>query len=267
MRPGFSGTAGKIEIENKKNEVFMFTLPKIPKSEFAMRREAAAAQAKHEGLDALLVWSRGGGSVEAYGDVLYLTNFHSLFPVIPDDRGWASRGHAALILPVTGDPVIITDFHDDPEDRVDILDIRAVPDITVATTAALSEMGLLGKRIGLVGANAFLASAERRMRLALGGDKIILIPADQILEDLRTLKSEAELEMMRHSARIGVKWMDATMGALAEGRTEGDAVAEGLRVLASYGGIQQDVAIASGPKASHYFGSSGVPHWNVTRPR
>ena len=244
----------------------MITIPKIPQSEFAMRRKAAVAQAKDQGLDALLVWSRGGGSVEAYGDVLYLSNFHSLFPVIPDDRGWASRGHAALILPVIGDPVIITDFHDDPEGRVDISDIRAVPDITIATTAALAEMGLLGKRIGLVGANAFLASAERRMRTAPGGDRIMLIPADQILEDLRTIKSEAELDMMRHSASVGVKWMNSTMGALAEGCTEGDAVAEGLRTLASHGGIQQDVAIASGPKASHYFGSSGVPHWNVTRP-
>ena len=72
--------------------------------------------------------------------------------------------------------------------------------------------------------------------------------------------------MLRHSAEVGVKWMNATMDALSEGRTEGDAVGAGLAVLAANGGTQQDIAISSGPNAANYFGSSGVPHWNVTRP-
>lgn len=35
---------------------------------------------------------------------------------------------------------------------------------------------------------------------------------------------------------------------------------------AANGGTQQDIAIASGPFASNYMGSSGIPHWNWTRP-
>ena len=241
-------------------------IPQIADQEFADRRAAALRRAKDDGFDGLLVWSRGGHTVEAYGDVFYLTNFHSLFPVQPDRCSWASRGHAALILPIAGDPVIITDYLDDPEDRIKISDVRSVADITVSTTEALREKGLLGKRIGLVGGNSFLVSAERRMRTAPGGELLNLIPADYILEDLRVIQSEAELNMMRHAAGVGVMWMNATFGALQEGRTEGDAVGEGLRVLAANGGVQQDIAISSGPNSEHYFGSSGVPHWNITRP-
>ena len=118
----------------------------ISDEEFAQRRETAKCEAKERGLDALLVWSRGGHTVEAYGDLYYLTNFHSLFPVVPDRPTWASRGHGALVLPVDGDPVLVTDYVDDPEDRIKIADVRCVPDMTVSTVDALRGMGLVDKK-------------------------------------------------------------------------------------------------------------------------
>jgi Xaa-Pro aminopeptidase len=238
----------------------------ISGEEFAQRRETAKRKAKERGLDALLVWSRGGHTVEAYGDLYYLTNFHSLFPVVPDRLTWASRGHGALVLPVDGDPVLVTDYVDDPEDRIKIADVRCVPDMTVSTVDTLREMGLVDKKIGLVGGMSFLMSAWRRMQERAGNHRLDLVPADDILERMRLIKSPAEIELIRHASTIGVKWMDATLGAAIEGNTEGDAVGEGLRVLAANGGTQQDIAIASGPFALNYMGSSGIPHWNALRP-
>jgi Xaa-Pro dipeptidase len=238
----------------------------ISDEEFAGRREAAKQKAKESGFDALLVWSRGGHTVEAYGDLYYLTNFHSIFPAVPDRVTWASRGHGALILPVDGDPVLITDYLDDPEDRIKVSDVRCVPDITVSTVDALRDMDLLDRKIGLVGGMSFLMSAFRRMEARAGNRKLDFIAADDILERMRLIKSPAEIALIRHAASVGVKWMDATLGAAIEGNTEGDAVGEGLRVLAAHGGVQQDIAIASGPFASNYMGSSGIPHWNAVRP-
>lgn len=241
------------------------TRPQIDDTEFAARRRDATRQAAERDFDALLVWSRGGHTVEAYGDVYYLTNFHSLFPVVPDTWRWASRGHAALILPVDGEPVLLTDYHDDPEDRVKVTDIRTVTDLTTGTVDVLKEMGLLDKKIGLVGRQTFLVSALRRMEEAAGNQWLDFEPADDILDRLRLIKTPAEMDVLRHAAGVGVKWMNATMEAIVEGNTEGDAVGAGLQVLAANGGNFQDVSIASGPNSSHYFGSSGVPHWNVTR--
>lgn len=238
----------------------------IADDEFAKRQETARQRAKEEGFDALLVWSRGGSSVEAYGDLYYLTNFNSLFPCVPDRVSWASKGHGALILPVDGDPVLITDYDDDPEDRIKVKDVRSFPDMTVSTVDVLKEMGLLDKRIGLVGQMSFLYGALRRMEERAGNQKLNLVPADHILERMRLIKSPTEIELIRHSASVGVKWMNATMNAVVEGNTEGDAVGAGLQVLAANGGTQQDVAISSGPFSKHYMGSSGVPHWNVIRP-
>lgn len=237
----------------------------IRDDEFAARRQAAAKQAAEQGFDALLIWSRSGSSLGTYADVYYLTNFHSLFPLVTDNWRWASRGHSALILPVDGDPVLLTDYHDDPEDRVKVTDIRTVTDLTTGTVDALREMGLLDKKIGMVGRQSFLVSALRRMQEAAGNQWLNLEPADEILDRLRVIKSPAEMDLLRHSASVGTKWMNATMDAVVEGSTEGDIVGAGLQVFAANGGKLEDVAISSGPNSGNFFGSSGIPHWNVTR--
>ena len=237
----------------------------ISDQEFAERRRKAQAMAKEMGLDALIIWSRSGHAVEAYGDLYYLTNFVSLFPCVPDRPTWSSRGHGALILPVDGDGILVTDYLDDPEDRVKVRDVRLSPDLSAGVADVLKAEGLLDKKLGMVGMMSLLVSAQRRMEERVG-QKLEFIDADHILDRLRVIKSPAEIAQMRWSADVGVKWMDATINALVEGNTEGDAVGAGLAVLAANGGTQQDVAIASGPNAHHYMGSSGMPHWNVSRP-
>ncbi len=237
----------------------------IPDQEFIERQNKTKAAAKAAGYDALLIWSRGGNTVEAYGDVYYLSNFHSTFPMVSDTPYWTNKGHAAIVLPVDGDPILITDYVDDPEDRIKVRDVRIDLDVAKGAIRALRSSGLLDKRIGLVGRSTLLHSAMEFMRDEAGTRLENLEPADHILEAERAIKSPAELAMLRHSASVGTKWMNATLGAIAEGRTEADAVGEGLRVLAANGGVQQDVAISSGPNAGNYFGSTGVPHWNWRR--
>jgi Xaa-Pro aminopeptidase len=239
--------------------------PQIPDMEFVQRRARAQKMAKEIGLDAIIVWSRSGSSVEAYGDLYYLTNFVSLFPCVPDRLTWSSRGHGVLILPVDGEGILVTDYLDDPEDRIKVPDVRVSPDLAATVADVLKETGLVDKKIGMVGMMSFLASALRRMEDQVG-HRLDLTDADHILDRLRVIKSPAEIAHMRWSAGVGVKWMEATMNAVVEGNTEGDAVGAGLAVLAANGGTQQDIAIASGPNAIHYMGSSGMPHWNVVRP-
>ena len=79
----------------------------IQPEEFAGRRIAAAKAARQAGLDGLLVCSRGGGTLDRYADVMYLTNHYSSFPFIPDVEGkWTGRAHSFLVLPVMGEPVL-----------------------------------------------------------------------------------------------------------------------------------------------------------------
>ena len=70
--------------------------PTVPAEEFAERRRRAAAAARARGLAGLLVCSRGGGTLDRYADVLYLKNFYTHFPFIPDFEGtWSEIGRAS----------------------------------------------------------------------------------------------------------------------------------------------------------------------------
>jgi Xaa-Pro dipeptidase len=235
-------------------------------AEFRARRMAAARDASERGFSGLVVWSRGGTTADYYGDVLYLTNHHSPFPTVNDSRdAWAARGHSVLVLPADGEPVLLTDYHDDPDDRVAIDDLRVVTHLPRAAAQVVRELELDGGPLGVVGREA-LSWTWHQSFLDSVGRPLEVVPADEILERLRAVKSEAELAAMRRSAAVGVEWMTTTLEAVAEGRTQGDVVGEGLRLLASRGGSPYDVAISHGDKSGHYFGSSGVPHWNSTRP-
>lgn len=230
-----------------------------------MRRAAVARVAADRGLSGLVLFSRGGTTVDFYGDVMYLADFHSAFPVVPDAAVWAARGHAAMVLPVDGPSVLITDYFDDHDDRVQVDDVRVSLRVPLALGEVLRELGLDREPLGLVGGETMTVRWFAQVQQG-AGRTLDVTPADDILERQRLVKSEAELAFMRQAATVGVEWMKATMGAVAEGRTDAEVVGEGLRYLASHGGTHADVAIASGPKSRHYFGSTGVPHWDHLRP-
>jgi Xaa-Pro aminopeptidase len=238
--------------------------PSVSRGEFAERRRRAVAAARERGLDGLLVWSRGGTTVDYYGDVMYLTNHHSPFPPNTDTPIWSGRSYSAFVLPVDGEPALIADLPDPPLDRIHVDDVR--PTLQVPQTAArvLRESGLDRGRLGLVGRDSFLVSHLRALEGELGAP-LRFEPADELLEALRRIKSPTEIELMRHAARVGVSWMTTMMEAVEEGKTEGHFVGEGLRFVATQGGYPYDVAVASGPR-SFEFERIGIPSWDYRRP-
>ncbi|MGO4837333.1 hypothetical protein AB4144_34305, partial [Rhizobiaceae sp. 2RAB30] len=97
----------------------MMSKPVIPAEEFADRRRRAVEAAASRKLDALLVCSRGGGTLDRYADVLYLTNFYTHFPFIPDFKdNWSARAHSFLVLPVGDKPHLVIDVPDDGRIRL-----------------------------------------------------------------------------------------------------------------------------------------------------
>lgn len=215
-------------------------------------------------LRGLIVWSRGGAGADCYGDVYYLANYHSPIPPLTNSTKWSAKGHAALVMPVDGPPVLLTDTLDDPEGRIQVDDARAVAHLPQAVADVLRETGLSGNKLGLIGANSLLARDLDALRRAAG--RVELEPVDEIMDRLRYVKSEGELDRLRHAAAVGCAWMNATMGAVEAGRTEAEIVALGLPVLIENGGRPYDVAISSGPNSEHFFGSFEVPHWDPWRP-
>ena len=234
--------------------------------EFRQRREAALAVAAERKLNALLVCSRGGGTLDRYANVMYLTNFYTPFPFIPDRRPlWSARAHSFLLLPVDGLPALLVDVPYEPTAETGDADIVVANDMLEALVRELRGRGLGKSSIGLVGMDTIPWSIVRQLETDL--PDIHWSPADDILDELRRVKSPSEIELLRQASEIGSRAVDAMLDAAQPGMTHADVVRAGQDVLVPAGAILQNSFMASGTggKQPTAF-RSNFPTYGATEP-
>jgi Xaa-Pro aminopeptidase len=236
----------------------------VPVAEFVERRRRVAEACANRALDGLLAWSRGGGTVDSCGDVLYLANFCTPVPRHQNQPPiWTGRGYGAVFVPSNGESVLVVDLPDYRADLIAIEDVRFGLDVPGTVARALRERGVARGRIGLAGGEIISWESQRRLTEALPHAEFV--PADDIVEDLRMIKSEAELAVMREAARVGDSLVTAMLeAALRPGTTEAEAVAAGHAAAIVGGAAIWDSAVASGP-FSHYYACTSLPSWSQRR--
>ena len=240
-------------------------LPPPAWDEFAERRARAMEMAKKRGLDGLLIWGRGGTNVDGSADLLYLSNHLSAVTHIHDTASGTARGHAALLLAEDREPLLITDAYDTAPDDIAVEDLRFSTFVDTDAGAAIVKAGLAGGRIGLAGAGGLLHTSYERI-VAAAGHGTALVPADDILVELRLIKSPHEIDLLREASRVGSEWMMTLTDASLPGRTEGEIVGEGMRYVCAAQGWAYDTAVSSGPFASRYRHRQALPTWDSSRP-
>jgi len=217
----------------------------ISEPEFAARRVKAVERARAEGFDGLLVCARGGGALDRYADLMYLTNHYSPFPFIPDLPGsWTGRAHSFLLLPGQGEPLLVVDVPyleqiSMPKDRIVVTDL-----VLEAVAEGLQETGLAKGRIGLVGEDILPVSMYEALKVSAPGAS--WRGAGHILAALRAIKSPSEIARLRAAARLGSRVIESMMAAARPVATHGDVVAAGLQILVPAGGILYNSFMASG---------------------
>ncbi|MDP9271189.1 MAG: M24 family metallopeptidase [Chloroflexota bacterium] len=229
----------------------------IPAAEFRERQDRARAAAAEQGLDGLVVWSRGGGPVDMSADVVYLANHYSQQPYMADHAGIGrARSHGVLVLPVNGPSILVIDVPWWRRDLVVADDVRTGNDVIDKAVDAMRAAGLHNGRIGLVGASHMTAAAYLGFAAAL--PDVELVRTDDLVERLRIYKSPAEVVAMRAAIALGDAAVKVAMEAAVVGATEADCAAEAAAVVARGGGVLYDAACASGAQA-HFFTWSRMP--------
>lgn len=184
-------------------------------------------------------------------DVLYLTNHYSNAPYWGDEVGLGTaRSHGVVIIPADGPTTVIVDMSWWRRDLVVADDVRLSGDVTGTAAQALVDLGLGSARLGVVGASYMTAAAWLGLQDAL--PDATLVRADRMVEDIRIIKSDAELTVIRHACALGNLTLETLVDAVVEGATEAEAVGEASRVLIRGGGVLYDAACASGPNAHRY---------------
>lgn len=222
--------------------------PRIQRAEFETRLRRAVELAEAWGLQGLLVWGRGGGTQDRFADLYYLSNYYSQYPLVADKEGWSARGHAALVLPVTGDPTLVVDMVVFRDDLVAVDHIVRAEDVVADAASALADAVPQGP-IGVIGGEA-LAWHWWDTFQRICGERLVAV--DDLGRELRLLKSDAELEIVRAAAGLGIRAVRAGLDAAVPGATEADVAAAAIEVIVRGGGVYFGMGLSSGDHADSY---------------
>jgi Xaa-Pro aminopeptidase len=233
----------------------------ITASEFEQRRQRAGAVARAEGLDGLVVCSRGGGTLDRFADVFWLTGFYTQFPYIPDVAGnWSGRAHAVALVKPSGETRLIVDVPTWvnvalPDERITFADF-----VTEAAVKAIADEFGSSARLGLVGADTMPASMYRAMTAAQPG--IELVDVQGAYNGLKAVKSPGEIELLRRASELGSRSIDAMMAAAKTGMNHGEALSAAMNVLLPARAILYNAFIRSGTGGPDpRFVRSALPTW------
>jgi Xaa-Pro aminopeptidase len=221
----------------------------IPKEEYRKRIENVQKEMKDRGLDLIVVYSSECESANSR----YLADFWPFF----DFAGAAIPAEGEALL-LTGGPESLEfaeKFSKINNIRVHPMFVETsapewVPKVNEINFSDLIEELFKGQKIskvGLAGSNIFPNPIFEDLRKAIGGVEII--PADDLLLKVRSVKSENEIKLLEEAYRITEESVKATLEYAEVGMTEWEIEAKARCVMYSMGaeGTSYPIWVCSGP--------------------
>jgi Xaa-Pro aminopeptidase len=227
------------------------------------RRQAAfAGRLTRAGLDGALVVSRGGGTFDRLGDVLYLTGHYQPFVYLPEmTPRWSGRSHTVFVLASSGANVLCVSVPGEHGHGVLAADdVRCSGTFTTTVVQAARDLGLDRAAVGIVGLDALAADLWDQLRAGL--PDVRFDRADELLAGLRRIKSPAEQELIEAASAMGRRAVSAFLGTVEPGATEAGAAAAAISSVAADGGGTYLVTVSSGP-FTWSFTTDPLPGWST----
>lgn len=200
-----------------------------------------------QGLDALLVVGNEGDPAS----IAWLTNYTPRF------------GNTWLLLPLEGDPVVASDaiLHGEPMHSMlwniwlpDLRPAATRPDVGPGTVChvlagAVAERGLTTARVGVCSPRTISAAHADSLRRKL--PDVTWIDGTLAVLRPRSVKSAAEIVLMRRACEITAVGLLAASEAVRPGVTERDVANAAQAAMFSAGAEELgfDTAVSSGPRA------------------
>jgi len=229
----------------------------IPLEEFKGRWRAAQTKVRERGLDAVLVHSNEAD----FANVRYLSDYWPIFE------------SAGVLIQSEGEPILLIGPESETFARGHsvIPDIRKVlyyreaaepdyPDIEIDSFEHIFKTANNGRgirRLGIAGYPAMSVSIYEAVRAALPDGEVS--KADEMMYELRAIKSANEIAMLREAFKVCELATDAVLAAIRPGMTELQVV--GIAQEAMYrNGAEYEAHptyVLSGPNSTHAIGRPG----------
>lgn len=236
----------------------------FPLEEYEARWERVHKAMQGKGYDVAVVWGKTSGVYERAGDTIYLTNFFSTHSgQEPDTVLWNGRSLNAVILQPGQVPELITD---EAEARYDVIAtdrFQGLYDPIKGLADALKKRKISG-RVAFVGSDTVPVKYWQQLQKMV--PEIEWVAEDDLVRDVRRVKSDRELALFRQAGELVTRAHKAMMEALIAGKTEGEAAGIGGKILLEGGGAWHRIAISHGD-TSQYLESDPLTGFSTIAPK
>ncbi len=199
-----------------------------------------------KGLEALIVCSRGDEFVR--GRVQYVSDIFQ----------WAGRGF--VVLPLTGDPVFVVDPLWGLGYAMQsgwLNDYRVAQNAGAEIGSIVTDLGAGSSSIGIVGLADITSVADHNdIKEALPGASFV--DATDLFDDVRSVKSDEEIENIRETGRILRTVFQALEAEIRPGVREVDVLSEAHRLCRQLGCVEGIALMGRPPFRSFTPGTNGV---------
>lgn len=218
----------------------------VPFEEFEKRREICREEVEKRNLSGVMIWSRGGGTWDRYAGVDYFANHYQQRCYLPDQSPlWTGRSHCVLMIPKIGEPVLIVTTLEYRKDLVAIKDIRYDSDFFGLVARTAKELNMAEGNVGVMYEDTLTYKIAKEIKERL--PKLEMIPCDDILSEMRLVKSPREIESIKKANEIGTAAMDLIMTNVAAGKTEAEVLGPAMAKIYSEGAVLYFIVTSSGP--------------------
>jgi len=197
---------------------------------------------KARGFETAVVFSRGGGTMDNCGDVLYLSNHYAVSGGL-DSLIWSARSFSGIILQQGREPQL---HMDEPVARPDIVAIADVQNHRhpfAGVARELAARGVTG-RVALVGTQ--FIPMKYYQQLLENAPGVEWVPADDLVRSVRKYKSRRELDCYRIGGESATASMNILMEGLLGGKSEQAAAGDAAREVVRRGGRIQAIGTNHG---------------------
>lgn len=222
----------------------------FPQEEYEARWKKLEARMAASGYEIAIIWGKTAGTFERSMETAYLTNFFSSHSgQEPDSPLFNARAFCAVIFEPGKEPELHTN---EAAGRLDLLatkDYHWHMDVIAGAAAALKARKPEGK-VAWVGSDILPMKYGDQMRALL--PEVEFAIEDDLVRDIRRIKSPRELDMFREGGALVTKAVTAMIETLLPGgASEGEAADAAASVLLKGGGYFQRLMIGSGKYVNH----------------
>jgi Xaa-Pro aminopeptidase len=224
----------------------------FPTDEYRQRWQRLEQAMSARGYETAVVWGFSAGNFNRAGDILYLTNYYSNTSTGERDTPyWNARGFAGLIMQRGRSPELHIDENGYRASLLPTGDLSLLGgngdshlDVIQSVAGALRRRGITGS-VALVGDDVLPAKYMRQLLHATA--PITFVPEDDLVEQLRRIKSPRELACIREGAAIASRASDLLCKDLMQGVSQAEAAARASAEVIRAGGRVQRFLLSHGP--------------------